>query len=201
VGRLVLSQCPEIRSVPGNVMMSPGFRFQTKIPCKTEKNMKKSIFPFVVLVALSSLPYAICSEKSSADQRFVDEAARGGMMEVEMGQLAQKNGSSDQVRQFGKQMVTDHTRLNDELGNVAKKDGFQVPTDLGAKQRAEIQSLSKLSGKEFDSKYTQLMVKDHTNDLAAFKKAESTTEKPELKKAIAEAIPVIEHHLEMAKKM
>ena len=122
-------------------------------------------------------------------------------MEVEMGQLAQKNGSSDQVRQFGKQMVTDHTRLNDELGNVAKKDGFQVPTELGAKQRAEIQSLSKLSGKEFDSKYTQLMVKDHTNDLAAFKKAESTTEKPELKKAIAEAIPVIEHHLEMAKKM
>jgi len=41
-------------------------------------------------------------------------------------------------------MVADHTRLNDELGNAAKKDGFQVPTDLSAKQRAEIQALSKL---------------------------------------------------------
>jgi putative membrane protein len=73
------------------------------------------------------------------------------MMEVELGQLAQKNGSSGEVKQFGQQMVTDHTRLNDELGNAAKKDGVQVPTDLSAKQRAEIQSLSKVSGKEFDS--------------------------------------------------
>ena len=122
-------------------------------------------------------------------------------MEVELGQLAQKNGSSDQVKQFGQKMVTDHTKLNDELGNAAKRDGFQVPTELSAKQRVQIQSLSKVSGKEFDSRYAQLMVKDHTEDLAAFKKAKSTTGKPELKKAIADAIPVIEHHLEMAKKM
>ena len=164
--------------------------------------MKKSIYSLAaVLLVFSSAPYAISSGKPSAGQRFVDEAARGGMMEVELGQLAQKNGSSGEVKQFGQQMVTDHTRLNDELGNAAKKDGVQVPTDLSGKQRAEIQSLSKVSGKEFDSKYKERMVKDHTNDLAAFKKAESTTEKPELKKAIADAIPVIEHHLEMAKKM
>jgi putative membrane protein len=162
--------------------------------------MKKLTFTLAaVLLAFSSNPYALCSEKSSADQRFVAEAARGGMMEVQMGQLAQKNASSAEVKQFGQR--TDHTRLNDELRNAAKKDGFQVPTDLSAKQRAEIQTLSKFSGKEFDSKYAQLMVKDHRTDLAAFKKAESTTEKPELKKAIADAIPVIEHHLEMAKKM
>jgi putative membrane protein len=108
---------------------------------------------------------------------------------------------ASEVKQFGQQMVTDHTKLNNELGNAAKKDGFQVPTDLSAKQRSEIESLSKLSGKELDSKYAQLMVKAHTDDLAAFRKAESTTDKPELKEAIAGAIPVIEHHLEMAKKM
>jgi predicted outer membrane protein len=45
------------------------------------------------------------------------------------------------------------------------------------------------------------MVKDHTHDLAAFQKAESTTERPELKKTIANAIPVVEHHLEMAKNL
>jgi putative membrane protein len=164
--------------------------------------MKKIIFSFAAILLVSSLaPYAIGSEKSEADQRFVNEAAQGGMMEVELGQLAQKNASSDQVKQFGQEMVTDHTKLNDELGNAAKRDGFQVPTEPSAKQRVQIQSLSKVSGKEFDSRYAQLMVKDHTEDLAAFKKAKSTTGKPELKKAIADAIPVIEHHLEMAKKM
>jgi putative membrane protein len=164
--------------------------------------MPKIIFSLgAVLLFFSSVSYAASSEKPDADQRFIDKAARGGMMEVELGRLAQKNGSSGEVKQFGQQMGTDHTKLNNELGNAAKKDGFQVPTDLSAKQRSEIESLSKLSGKELDSKYAQLMVKAHTDDLAAFRKAESTTDKPELKEAIAGAIPVIEHHLEMAKKM
>lgn len=41
--------------------------------------MKKLIFSFgVVLLVISLAPYAISSEKSDADQRFVNEAARGG---------------------------------------------------------------------------------------------------------------------------
>ena len=164
--------------------------------------MKKVILSLgSILLIASSAYHGLCSERSAADQKFVNEAARGGMLEVELGQVAQKNGTSAEVKSFGQQMVTDHTRLNEELGDAAKKDGFEVPGGLTPKQREEIQALSKVSGKEFDSKYAQLMVKDHTEDLAAFRKAESTTQKPELKKAIADAIPVIEHHLEMAKKM
>jgi len=65
--------------------------------------MQKLIFSLgAVLLIFSSVPYAISSGKSDADQRFVDEAARGGMMEVELGQLAQKNGSSDKVKRFGR---------------------------------------------------------------------------------------------------
>lgn len=163
--------------------------------------MHKSIVSLgSVVLILSVVPYAICQEKSS-DQQFVNEAARGGKMEIEMGQLAEKNGASSGVKRFGEQMVTDHTRLNDELGAAAKKDGLQVPTELSSKQSAQVRSLSKLSGKEFDSKYAEMMVKDHTEDLAAFQKAESSTEKPELKKAIGDAIPIIQHHLEMAKQL
>jgi putative membrane protein len=163
--------------------------------------MHKSILSLGSLVLiLSTAHYAVCQEKSS-DQQFVSEAARGGILEVELGRIAEKNAASSGVKQFGEQMVTDHTRLNNELGAAAKKDGLQVPTELNSKQSAEVRSFSKLSGKEFDSKYAQVMVKDHTEDLAAFQKAESFTEKPELKKAISDAIPVIQHHLEMAKQL
>jgi putative membrane protein len=162
--------------------------------------MKKLIVSLgCIFLGLLPASYAVSTDKSKVDQQFVNEAARGGKMEVELGQLAQKNGSSAEVKQFGQQMVTDHTKLNDELGKAAKTAGLKVPTQLNAKQQAEFQALSKTSGKEFDLKYAQLMVKDHTDDLAAFKKAESTTQSPDLKKAIAGAIPVIQHHLEMAK--
>lgn len=139
------------------------------------------------------------TDKSSQDQAFVNEAARGGKMEVELGQLAERNASTPAVKEFGSRMVQDHTRLNNELGSMAASIGLQVPKDLLPEQQSEYAKLSKLSGKSFDKEYIDLMVKDHTGDLAAFKKAEFATENNKLKKAIAEAIPVIQEHLSMAK--
>ena len=44
-----------------------------------------------------------------------------------------------------------------------------------------------------------LMVKAHTNDLAAFKQEEAATQNQKLKKAVANAILVVKEHLNMAK--
>ena len=44
-----------------------------------------------------------------------------------------------------------------------------------------------------------MMVKDHTNDLAAFQKEATATQDAKLKGAVEAAIPVIEEHLKMAK--
>jgi putative membrane protein len=74
-----------------------------------------------------------------------------------------------------------------------------VPTDLSVDQKRESTTLSKLIGKSFDKEYIDLIVKDHTEDLAAFQKAESTCQDPKLKKAISVAIPVIQEHLNMAR--
>jgi len=52
------------------------------------------------------------SNKAAAgDRSFMTKAAQGGMAEVELGQLAQQNGQSEDVKKFGKQMVDDHSRL------------------------------------------------------------------------------------------
>ena len=120
-------------------------------------------------------------------------------MEVEFGKLAESKGSSSAVKEFGARMVKDHTRLNKELGSAATSIGLTAPTGLSTEQKAEYAKLSKLTGKEFDKEYIDLMVKDHTDDLAAFQKAESTVQDPKLKKAISVAIPVIQEHLNMAK--
>ena len=96
-------------------------------------------------------------------------------------------------------MVKDHTRLNNELDSVATSIGLTVPTDLLSGQQSEYTKLSKLSGKEFDKEYMDLMVKDHVSDLSTFQKEESSTQDPKLRAAIATAIPVIREHLNMAK--
>jgi putative membrane protein len=47
------------------------------------------------------------------------------MGEVKLGQLAQQNGSSDAVKEFGKRMETDHSKANDQLKDIASKNNIK----------------------------------------------------------------------------
>ena len=60
---------------------------------------------------------------SAKDKTFVQNAAKGGMMEVAMGKMAEQSGQSADVKSFGKRMVTDHSKANNELMMLAEKKG------------------------------------------------------------------------------
>jgi putative membrane protein len=49
------------------------------------------------------------------------------MAEVKLGQLATKRGDNTTVKEFGKQMIQDHSAANDKLKHVAAKDGLSLP--------------------------------------------------------------------------
>jgi putative membrane protein len=134
---------------------------------------------------------------STADAKFAKEAAGGGMAEVKLGQLAQEKGSSDFVKQFGKKMVEDHSKINDDLKAVAAKDNITLPSDLPPKQQALYDRLSKLSGEAFDKAYIAAMTRDHKMDIAEFKKEASAGKNPDLKEFASKTLPVIEGHLQM----
>jgi putative membrane protein len=161
----------------------------------------KKIIVLIGAVVAGILPSAAMAQtnRSTADQAFVNAAARGGEMEVKLGQLAQQNGSSAAVKEFGSRMVKDHTRLNAELGATAKSVGLTVPDAISAEQQAVYDKLAKVKGTNFDREYISMMVKDHTEDLAAFQKEAKATQDAKLKGAVEVAIPVIEEHLKMAK--
>src|SRR5271166_1997335 len=88
------------------------------------------------LIAALPVASAFGKDQSPEDQTFVNEASQGGEMEVKLGQLAERKGSSSEVKEFGAHMVTDHTRLNKELGSVATSIGLTVPPDLSEDQKA-----------------------------------------------------------------
>src|SRR6201982_493986 len=73
-------------------------------------------------------PAGKSSSLSVKDKTFMKKAAKGGMMEVAMGKLAEQNGQSEDVKSFGKRMVTDHSKANDELKSIASKKGVQLPS-------------------------------------------------------------------------
>ena len=137
---------------------------------------------------------------SGTDRLFVKEALQGGMAEVELGQLAAEKGASDDVKQFGQQMVEDHGKLGDKMREVASQVDVKPPDSISGKDRALKVKLQALSGEEFDKAYIRAMVKDHKKDLDDFKIEASNGASP-VKDAATQGQEIIAHHLEMIRQI
>src|SRR2546425_3241415 len=141
-----------------------------------------------VVVSFSFAGLALAQNPPTAkDKTFTKKAAKGGMMEVAMGKLAEQNGQSEDVKSFGKRMVTDHSKANDELKSIAAKKGVKLPR----KEPSEKWSS--------DKAYMDMMVKDHEKDLAEFQEEASTGTDPDVKKFAEDTAKVVQEHLDLAK--
>jgi putative membrane protein len=133
-----------------------------------------------------------------APDTFIQKAAEGGMAEVELGNLAAQKASSPAVKKFGQRMVTDHTRINDQLKPIASKQGVTLPSTLDAKDQELKDRLDKLSGHDFDRTYMEAMVKDHYADVSEFRKEAHHGHNPDVKSFAASALPTLQAHLQLA---
>lgn len=181
--------------------------------------MKK--IPFVWLLALGTWTFQSCNnaekkdsveqaeevndekedagtitEATEEDSEFAIMAASGGLMEVELGRLAQTKASNAAVKQFGTMMVEEHTKANDELKEIAARRNITLPTTMGTDHQKHVDELSKLSGKEFDDKYLDLMVEDHEDDVDHFQKAAADLKDADLRAFAAKTLPTLQNHLE-----
>jgi putative membrane protein len=136
---------------------------------------------------------------TGSQNEFVSKAAMGGMMEVELGKLAQANAASNDVKEFGKMMETDHTKANDELKSVAASNNIMVPGSMDEKMTKEMNELSGKKGADFDKAYVNMMVDDHVKDIAEFKKAAASNSNADVKKFATNTLPTLQKHLDKIK--
>ncbi len=132
------------------------------------------------------------------DAKFAIAAADGGMLEVKLGELASTNASSKAVKDFGENMVKDHSKANDELKALAQQKNITLPMALSDDKQKDFDDLAKKKGKEFDKAYASYMVDDHKEDIDEFEKAAKNCKDPDVKSWADGKVPTLQHHLEMA---
>src|SRR5207302_2674341 len=93
----------------------------------------------------------------------------------------------------------DHSKANDELKEVAKKESIPIPDSLDAKHRARVDSLSKLSGSAFDRAYIKDQLKDHQQDVKEFQNEASSGSMPAVKDFASKTLPTLQEHLSTVK--
>ncbi len=133
------------------------------------------------------------------DALFCAEAAAAGLTEVQLGELALSKSGSERVKDFGRSMKDDHGTANSELKDLASKKGIAIPATLDDKGQDAYDDLNKKSGEEFDKAYIDKMVKDHELVVKKFREEADDGEDADIKAWAATKVPVLEHHLQMAR--
>ncbi|MGY3214224.1 DUF4142 domain-containing protein [Mucilaginibacter sp. HD30] len=136
------------------------------------------------------------SSPAATDTTFANKAAVSGLAEVALGKMAMAKGNSTEIKNFGNMMVKDHGMANSELMTIAQKKKLALPTGLDAEHQAKSDSLSQLSGKEFDKAYAKTMIEGHNKTLAIMNTQANGGQDSELKAFAAKTAPVVKHHLE-----
>ena len=154
---------------------------------------------FFALLSMTIASGGALAAASAHDEDFAKKAAQGGMAEVEMGRIAASKATDQNIKMFGQKMVNDHSSANDELKAAAQKDGITLPQDASDKQKKMADHLNSLQGAAFDKEYAQMMVKDHEEDVALFKKEASSGKDSAMKEFAQKTLPTLEEHLKMAK--
>jgi len=134
---------------------------------------------------------------SGKDAAFIQKADSGDILEVTLGQLAQTNASSTQVKSAGAKMVTDHSAMRTALEQAATQLGVTTAGQMDPQDQAEVNRLNGLTGTAFDEAYSTFMVKDHKKDVSDFTKESQTTSNATLKSLTSDAIPILQQHLSL----
>jgi len=140
-------------------------------------------------------------KKADYDSEFLTKAASGGMLEVELGKLVLKRGTRADAKAFAQQMVTDHSQANAELMGLAQRKHITLPTMMGNDQQDVYKDVEEKTAANFDRVYIREMRQDHEEDIKLFSEAATKAADPDIRALAQKTVPVLQHHLEMVKKI
>ena len=166
--------------------------------------MKSSLIVFTCALLLAATG-AFAQGAGPTDPQIAHIVVTANQVDIDAGKLAEQKGSSKEVRDFGKMMVTDHSGVNKqavELVTKLKVKPEDNPTSQSLKSGGaeNVKKLEGLKGAAFDKAYIDHEVAYHQQVLDAVDKTLIPNAKnEELKALIVKVRPAFVAHLEHAK--
>ena len=151
----------------------------------------------LVLTAAVGPTQAVAQQAMASDSSFIQKAASLGLLQAKLGKLAEEKGSSASVRDFGKRMVADYTKANEELAAGAKQAAYPAPVLL----REDRQVYDRLAGTgraSFDQKYMAETVAQYGAAVRLFQQESDKGRVASLKQLAASLLPTVQQHMTLA---
>ena len=134
---------------------------------------------------------------NEGDRAFIENAAHGGLAEIDLSKLAQKSINPD-VRRFADRMITDHTKINARLSVIADRYGVTAPQTLDIEHQKLREKLANEHDGPFDRDYAHVMVADHDQAIKLFQQEERPGHDAQLARFARDTLPTLQEHRRMA---
>ena len=158
----------------------------------------------LLFAALVAAP-AVALAQAPNDAQIAHIVVTANQVDIDAGKVAESRAKSREVKDFGKQMVTDHSAVNKQAVALAgklkvKPEDNATSKSLKSGGEANVKKLKTLKGDAFDKAYVDHEVVYHQAVLDAIDKTLIPSAKnAELKDLIVKVRPAFVGHLEHAK--
>ncbi|SRR5579871_493933 len=137
---------------------------------------------------------------NTADTKFMVDIAKAGMMEIELGKIAEERSGDETIKRFGAMMVTDHTKAAAALQKLASQKKVSLPSALDIDEQKQMDSLKNKSGKAFDQPYMKMMVDGHKKVLSELNDEKINGSDADVRDFASNTIATVQMHLDSARK-
>jgi putative membrane protein len=186
----------------------PGVRFAKWIQ---RGEIMKTLTLFAFILGTSTLVFAAPNDHGARlenqETRIVAHVHAVDRLEMELGKLAQSNGTSS-VKAYGRMLANDHMTFDNKLVAFANHRGIStIPPDdmMATGDKTEIDTekgkLQALKGPAFDREFLPFMKTSHDNEIDKLDKNMGDIHDPELKSMMESLKPTLQHHADEAQRL
>ncbi len=133
------------------------------------------------------------------DANFINSALADGTFEIQISQRILAEKPSAELKNFADAMIRDHTKVGNELREIAKVQKMNITDRLNREQTGLLGRAEKLTGKPLHDLYATSVVKGHETAVTLFRTAAQSSDRAELKAFATKTLPTLEMHLKMAR--
>ena len=181
--------------------------FVIPLNAQTDRHDLDANQPFrpALAVPRTSIPHTAVETEpstfSAADQQFLEKAMRASLVRLEAGTLAWSKGSDGAIKQYGRRMYDEHSRMLREVQALAMKKAMSLYQAPDEEYEAKISRLSRAYGREFDQLYIKNSgMADYISAKQLFGQGVKSRD-PDIHVFALKALSTIEEHLRMAQNL
>lgn len=165
---------------------------QAFIIIDTHMNKLILLFSFLSIFSLNTVKAQ--TDQDTTAKHFMTQVGIANLQEITDGTLAAQKASKPEVKAFGQRMVTDHSKAQATLTQLAKSKEYQLPQPATGEVVPDA-SLTKATGKDFDRMYVHMMAAGHRQTVLLFQTYAVSGKDPDVKAFAAQTLPILKEHL------